>query len=149
MGKISSFIKRNNNFFMFGFAVLMLCVFAPNALSDAGEGLKELNTAGEEGRTTFVNAIKGWKWVFGILPFAIAIGIAYKVKDYLEQKDEQAGGQTEPKASRYAKIVAAFIAGIIIMFILYGIFGLVFAGQTEFSAGWRIFVTDFWKLIFQ
>lgn len=92
MGKISSFIKRNNNFFMFGFAVLMLCVFAPNAIADAGEGLKELNTAGEEGRTTFVNAIKGWKWVFGILPFAIAIGIAYKVKDYLEQKDEQAGG---------------------------------------------------------
>ena len=82
------------------------------------------------------------------MPFAVAWFIAYKVKDYLEQKDEQAGGQTEPKPAGYAKIVAGFIAGIIIMFILYGIFGLVFAGQTEFAKGWEIFVTDFWKLIF-
>jgi|GEM_PF-2218299 hypothetical protein len=148
MGKVASFIKHNKNLMVFGL-VLAFGIFAPDAFAGvSGQGLKELNTAGQEGRDTFVLAVKGWKWVFGILPFAVAWFIAYKVKDYLEQKDEQAGGQTEPKPARYAKIIAGFIAGIIIMFILYGIFGLVFAGQTEFAKGWEIFVTDFWKLIF-
>ncbi|WP_172198988.1 hypothetical protein [Campylobacter sp. RM16188] len=121
---------------------------AGGGANPAGEGLTKLNEAGKGAETTVIKTIQNWRWIFALLPFGLGFFMAFRIKGYLEQKDEQSNGQTEPKASRYGKIFASFIAGIVVCFILYGIFGSVFAGK-EFMQMWDYLVMDFWKQLVQ
>lgn len=121
---------------------------AGGGANPAGEGLTKLNEAGKGAETTVIKTIQNWRWIFALLPFGLGFFIAFQIKGYLEQKDEQSNGQTEPKVSRYGKIFAGFIAGIVVCFILYGIFGSVFAGK-EFMQMWDYLVMDFWKQLVQ
>ena len=105
-----------------------------------------LNEAGKQAKGTAVGAIRSWVWLVGFVPFGIATWVTWKLKEHLEQKDEQAGGQTEPKASRYIKLIGAFIIGVIVTYILLGVFGKIFADQ-DYAVSWKFFVEDFWKQI--
>lgn len=106
----------------------------------------QFNTAGTQASDVIISGITAWTWIFAFIPFGFAIFIAFKFNEYLNQKDEQSGGQSEPKVSRYGKVILVGAAAIVIAYILLGLFGKVFAGM-EFSDTWRIFVTDFWGKI--
>jgi len=146
--KIISFVK-SEKFARWSKICLVLAVVA---LVFVGQDLLastagNLQAAGGKSKNEVQTAISGWMWVMAFAPFVGALFIAYKVKEYYEAKDEQAGGQTEPKVSRYMKIVGGFIGGVLIFYILYGVWGMVFA-NSNFSDMWNVMVVDFWgKLI--
>lgn len=127
---------------------LYLMVVAQNFIYAAGQqsqGFQSLNESGEAAKTTVSTAIKSWSWIFAILPFVIAIGLALLVKMRLDEKEEN--GQTMPKMQRYTQIVGGMIVGVVISYVLYGLIGKIFLGKT-FSESWQTLVTDFWSNIF-
>lgn len=146
--------KRVNTLKRVLFVFAILAFFAIDTYAGGGgtnyasEGMKNLNEAGESSKTVVVKTVQNWRWLFALLPFAVGILISLRIKNYLDQKDEQSGGQSEPKVTRYGKMVLGLIGGIVIMFILYGVFGSVFAGQ-DFMHMWDYFVMDFWKEVLQ
>ena len=144
MNQLSNFLKNNKwlvtIFALFG--LFVVSAFAGTAQLDA------LGEAGANAEAEAVNAIKSWKWLISLLPLGIAGFVTLKVKDHLEQKDEQGGGQTEPKWSRYLKLVATFVAMVIIVYVVLGVFAKVFA-NVDFGTAWQTFVVDFWSKIFQ
>lgn len=124
-------------------AVLMatsLAVFAADSFSS-------FDNAGNSAQNVAVSGIKSWKWIIGFMPFAFGIYSAIKVNEYLNQKDESGQGQNEPKATRYVKVLGAGIFGILIIYILLGLIGTVFADKS-FSETWQTFVVDLWSQIF-
>ena len=134
--------KKRILFFVGLFALLF--VFADASLANAGTGL---SGAADTAKTEVRGVIKGWQWVFAFMPFALALFVTNKVREHFEAKDEQSNGQSEPKVSRYAKMALAFVGSVVICYILYGLFGMVFAKQT-FGAMWQKLVVDFWVAIF-
>lgn len=110
------------------------------------DGLESLNDAGTTARDTVTGAIRSWNWIIGMIPLLLSAYATWKLKEYLETKDEQAGGQTEPKFSRYLKLIVAFVGMIVIVYILLGLFGAVFAKKT-FGEMWENLVVPFWTLI--
>lgn len=94
-----------------------------------------------------ISTFKGWLWIFAFLPFGLAIFAVVKTKEYLEAKDEQSNGQSEPKVSRYGKMVLAFVVTVLVCYIVYGLFGMVFAGD-GFGDMWGKLVADFWINVF-
>lgn len=122
--------------------LMLLCITDAFA---SGGGI--MAGAGEGARDEVVTTVKGWQWLFAFLPFAVGIGLVVATHNYLETKDEQSNGQSEPKAQRYFKLVLAFIVGIIAVYIVYGVFGMVFA-KTTFGGMWDQLVTDFWVRVF-
>lgn len=132
--------------------ILMVSLFAISAeAAQGGQGgafQNNLTGAGDEAKSATIAAMKSWLWLLGLLPLGVAGFITLKVKDYLEQKDEQGGGQSEPKWSRQLKLVITFIASVIICYVVLGIFAKVFAG-VDFGATWDKFVVGFWSQLFQ
>lgn len=116
----------------------------PTTTSSGTNKFDSMETAGGDSKEAVTGVIQKWRWVLAILPFALAIFVAYKTKEYFEAKDEQTGSQQEPKASRYAKIVGSGVVAIVVVFLLYGVFGKVFAGK-EFGTTWTTLVTSFWS----
>ena len=113
----------------------------------AGSGFANFDTAGSNASDVAVSGIKSWIWVIGFIPFAFGIYSAFKMNEYLNQKDESSGGQNEPKVSRYGKVLGAGLVGVMIVYLLLGLFGLVFAGKT-FAQSWQALVINFWGQIF-
>lgn len=132
-------MKKVLHLFLGFFLATPTFVFAAND----DKGLESLNQSGAAAKNVVANAIHNWKWIFALLPFGVGIFVAMQVKNHLEMQDERSNGQNEPKISRWGKIVGAFIGGVIIMFILYGILGKVFADMS-FADMWKTMVTDFW-----
>ena len=108
----------------------------------AGADFTQLNDAGANSKTAVQGAIKGWMWVTALLPLGVSLFLFTKVKDWQERQEEQ--GQYQPKVAKYFSLILAAIGGIVIMYIVYGLFGMVFAGK-DFSASWSSFVMDFYK----
>lgn len=129
--------------------ILMVSLFAISAEAAQGQGTfqNNLTGAGDEAKSATIAAMKSWLWLLGLLPLGVAGFITLKVKDYLEQKDEQGGGQSEPKWSRQLKLVITFIASVIICYVVLGIFAKVFAG-VGFGQTWDKFVVGFWSQLF-
>ena len=101
-----------------------------------------LSSSGATAKTLVENVIQAFIWALAFLPVWSAWFFASKMKDYLENKEEQ--GQYEPKATKVFKIVAAIIVGIIGAYLLIGIMSKVFMDMT-FADSWTKFVTDVWK----
>ena len=116
-------------------------------LTLSAESFANFDKAGNNSESVVVSGISAWKWVVAFLPFAFGTYSAFKVNEYLNQKDESSGGQQEPKVSRYAKVLSAFIVAVIIVYLVLGTLGLVFAGQS-FADTWDTFVIKFWEQIF-
>lgn len=131
--------KRNRLIRLFAFVMLL----------GATQTWAIMAGGGAQAEAEVVTTIKGWLWVSAFMPFAVGTGLVVLTKNYLEQKDEQSNGQTEPKFQRYAKLIGAFVGGVIIMFIVYGLWGMVFMGESSFTATWNKLVTPFWEQIFQ
>ena len=109
--------------------VLMVSLFAISAETNQATNFQNsLAGAGDEAKAATIAAMKRWMWLVGFLPLGVAGIITLKVKDYLEQKDEQGGGQSEPKWSRQLKLIITFIASVIICYVVLGIFAKVFGG---------------------
>lgn len=103
--------------------------------------------AGSAAENVAVSGMQSWKWLIGFIPIGFGLFSAFKVNEYLNQKDESGGGQTEPKATRYAKVLGAGIIGVLIIYMLMGLAGMVFADKS-FSETWQAFVIDFWSQLF-
>lgn len=161
--KLKLWLNQNKWFFSF---VLLLGISAVS-LEAAQAGTapqvnfeQSLGGAGDAAREATITAIKGWIWLLGFLPLGVAGFVTLKVKNYLEQKDEQnprsvlikkveqkdeqGGGQTELKWSCYMKLIATFVAVVIITYIVLGVFAKVFAGK-DFADSWQFFVVNFWS----
>ncbi|MBZ8002388.1 hypothetical protein [Campylobacter canadensis] len=117
---------KNNKIF---FLIFILAVSLYAANSGDSEGLTNLNQAGASAKTTAVKAFQNWKWIFAFIPLGVAGGAAFTMNHYIEKKEEQNGGQSEPKASKYFKIVISSIIAIVVCFIIYGTFGSTFGGM--------------------
>ena len=142
--ELFTFASQNKLLVLF---LIVSIVLASDVFGNDEPGAKgALNEAGKEAKGTAVGAIRSWIWLVGFVPFGVATWVTWKLKEHLEQKDEQAGGQTEPKASRYIKLIGAFIVGVIVTYILLGVFGKVFAG-VGYEESWNFFVKDFWEQI--
>ena len=113
----------------------------------AAETFENFNNAGDSAQNVAISGMQSWKWLVGFIPVGLGTFCAFKLNEYLNQKDENNNGQTEPKATRYLKVFAAGIIGTLISYMLLGLFGLVFAGKS-FSETWEAFVTSFWSQLF-
>lgn len=131
---------KNNKIFFLIF-ILAASLYAANG---DGEGLSNLNQAGASAKTTAVKAFQNWKWLFAFLPLGLAAAAGFGMNNYIEKKEEQNGGQSEPKATKYFKIVFAAIIAIVVAFILYGTFGSVFGGM-GFWETWDTLVIQTFK----
>lgn len=117
-------------------------------LTLSAENFANFDKAGENSEAVVVSGISAWKWIVAFAPFAFGTYCSFKVNEYLNQKDESSQGQQEPKVSRYAKVLSAFIVACIIVYLVMGTLGLVFAGQS-FADTWDTFVIKFWEQIFK
>jgi len=101
-----------------------------------------LSQSGVEAKGLFKAVIGAFQWAIAFLPLWSAWFFSSKMKEYLENKEEQ--GQYEPKAQKNFKIVMAIIVGIIAAYLVIGIMSKVFMGIT-FTEAWTKFVTDVWS----
>lgn len=127
-------------------------LLAPMILSAAGAGgatggavSTGLSQSGTEAKGLFTSVIQAFQWGIAFVPLWSAWFFSSKMKEYLENKEEQ--GQYEPKAQKNFKIVMAIIVGIIAAYLVIGIMAKVFVGQ-GFNEAWTKFVTDVWKSFF-
>lgn len=124
---------------------LMLGLGAISAMASAS-GFTNFDSAGADAQDIAISGMGSWKWIIAFIPLGFGIFSAMKMNEYLNQKDE-GQGQNEPKATRYAKVLGAGIVGVLIIYILLGLIGKVFAGE-DFGTTWSVFVTDFWSQLF-
>jgi len=141
VSKVTDFMGKYKGGLIALGVVALMTVGASDAAASIG-----LDGAGTEAKKQVRGVFSDWMWLFAFMPFLFAVFITWKVREYFEAKDEQSG-QQEPRISRYAKMIAAFIGGVLICYILYGLFGKVFAGQ-EFGDMWEDLVVDFWTGVF-
>lgn len=127
----------------------ILVIFTLLALGSisAFANFANFDQAGSAAENVAVSGMQSWKWLIGFIPIGFGLFSAFKVNEYLNQKDESGGGQTEPKATRYAKVLGAGIIGVLIIYMLMGLAGMVFADKS-FSETWQAFVVDFWSQLF-
>ena len=121
---------------------VFLMLFGLAAAAMAGQDFTQLNTAGTSSKESTQGVIKSWLWVASLFPLGIGGFLVSKVKEYQERQEEQ--GQYEPKVAKYTKLIGAFIGGILITFLLYGILGTVFFNK-GFGEMWQILVVDFYS----
>jgi len=110
-----------------------------------GGDFTQLNKSGGQAYGATKGAVGAFNWVLAFLPVGMAWYFAGRVKEYLENKEEQ--GQYQPKATKNFMIVGASLAGILAGFILIGLFGAVFLDKS-FSDSWQLIVVDTWKDLF-
>lgn len=128
--------KKGNLIFR---AVLMLLVLGATAYG--AEEFAKLNEAGEGAQNVVGGVIKAFFWVLAFTPVFGAWFFSSKIKEYLENKEEQ--GQYQPKATKNFMIVSAAVVGVLAAFLLIGILGKVFFGWT-FAEAWTNVVTVVW-----
>lgn len=125
---------------------LMLSLGAISAFAAGGGSFANFDEAGGNAQDIAISGMSSWKWIVGFIPLGFGIFSAFKMNEYLNNKDE-GQGQQEPKATRYVKVLGAGIVGVLIIYILLGLIGKVFAGK-DFSETWETFVTNFWSQLF-
>lgn len=125
---------------------LVFFILSLGAIS-AFASFDQFNQAGDDAQQVAIEGIKTWVWIVGFIPLGFGAFVAFKVNEYLNQKDDNGGGQTEPKATRYIKVLGAGLTGVLIIYIVLGLFGLVFANKS-FSETWDRFVIQLWEQIF-
>lgn len=118
--------------------LLFIAMGAMATAADAGAALAE---SGGIAKEMVSGVIIAFKWVLAFSPIWSAWFFASKMKEYLENKEEQ--GQHEPKAQKVFKIIAAVVIGIIAAYLLIGILAKVFIGL-DFNEAWTKIVTDVW-----
>lgn len=97
-----------------------------------------LRAAKEVVQSVIANSI----WLLAFFPIVIGGVLAFLVKEHLENKESTS--QYEPRVMKFGKIIGAFVAGVIFVFILYGFIGKGLMGY-DFGQSWDLFVTKFWK----
>lgn len=122
--------------------VASLVLLPVAAMAAAGDQFQALEDSGASAKGAVQGAIKSVIWVISLLPVGIGAFAAMKMKEHLENKEEQ--NQHEPRWMKFGKIIFAFAGGVLITYILFGIIGKVFMDLT-FADAWETFVTDFWK----
>lgn len=126
--------------------ILALMATSVALFAAGGDTFDAFDKAGTSSQNVAVSGIQSWKWLVGFIPVAFGLFTAFKMNEYLNQKDE-GQGQNEPKPSRYAKVLGAFLIGVLIIYMLLGVFGAVFADKS-FSETWQSFVVDLWSQVF-
>jgi len=130
-----------NKKILVGGAALALLALEPSLASS------QLVQSGAAVKGEVTGVLQGFTWVFAFLPFALGFFLALNAYNKLVEKEEQQGGQGEPKAMKFAKVFAFFVAGILISYSLYGVFGMVFMNK-GFNESWGVLVVDFWAGVF-
>lgn len=101
-----------------------------------------LADSGTEAKGLVSAVIKAFIWALAFVPVWSAWYFASKMKEHLENKEEQ--GQYEPKAAKNFKIVMAVIIGIVAAYLVIGIFAKVFLNM-EFNEAWITIVAGVWN----
>jgi len=104
-----------------------------------------LTASGTEAKGLVSSVIQSFKWALAFIPIWSGWYFAGKMKEYLENKEEQ--GQYEPKAQKNFKIVGAVVVGIIAAYLIIGILAKVFL-DLSFADSWQKIVVDTWKALF-
>jgi heme/copper-type cytochrome/quinol oxidase subunit 2 len=126
---------------LFVFAILAVAIYSPDLIAADNFSAMEESASKSKGATQ--GTIKSWLWVFALIPIGVASYMTWKMKEYIENKEEQ--GQYEPKWTKNTKLIGAFAGGLFIMYIVYGIIGIVIFGQASLGDGWDKLFVPFWK----
>lgn len=86
--------------------------------------------------------VKAFQFVLAFTPIFGAYFFSSKVKEYLENKEEQ--GQYQPKATKNFMIVSAAVIGVLASYLFVGIIGKVFVNK-PFEDSWQFFVASVWE----
>lgn len=143
--KIGKFVEKYKGGLLMMAALAVMFCMPEAANAAAGDQFEGFNNAGESAKSSTQGMIAAWIWVLALIPVGIGAVAAFKMREHLDQKEEQ--NQHEPKPMRYAKVAGAFLVGIAISFIVYGVFGTIFLGKT-FSETWGVIVLPFWNALF-
>lgn len=96
--------------------------------------------------------IHAWRWIFAVLPAAIVFWALYTAHKHISL--DLSGSPGSMGASRgtgihnlgiYLKYV---LSGLIGIYLIYGVFGVVYAGASDFSEVWNKLVEKFWISLF-
>lgn len=108
------------------------------SLADIGQGAE----------SEIISFIKSFKWIFAIAGLAVPLGAAgWTYNKIADQESMDSNGQSQPKFFKWFKIFGAFLAGLVIMYLLYGGAAVMFLSK-NFSEGWGVFVSSFFQEIF-
>jgi len=86
--------------------------------------------------------VKAFQFILAFTPIFGAWFFSSKVKEYLENKEEQ--GQYQPKATKNFMIVSAAVIGVLAAYLFVGIIGKVFVNKI-FEDSWQFFVASVWE----
>jgi Mn2+/Fe2+ NRAMP family transporter len=116
-----------------------LLILSPSFLF--AENFDGLTGSAGDAKSTVQGAIASVLWILALLPIGVATFAAAKMKEHLENKEEQ--NQHEPKWMKFTKLISAFMGGLLVSFLVLGIFGKILLGLT-FSETWTNLVVNFW-----
>jgi preprotein translocase subunit SecG len=121
--------------------LILLPLIAEAATSNT-TGFTSLEDTSNGAKGAIVGLLKTITWLVAFFPVAVAGFFAFKMKEHIENKEEN--NQNEPKWIKNGKIISAFAGGVLIAYIIVGIFGSVFM-DANMNDSWKSLVTDFWK----
>lgn len=96
------------------------------------------------------NVANSFIWVLGIMPVVLALFAAYRAKKDLMTEQSNGNAGTDTKGGMVdTKIIKVYITYIVVtvisLYIIYGVFGYVYAGAEAFGTTWEKLVWDLWR----
>lgn len=111
-------------------------------------GLTGLNAGGTKTQESVLEFMNAWKFIFAFVPMGVGGYLFMKTNEYITNQ-EKTNAQTEPSWVKRGKCVMGFFAGVFLVFIVYGVAGLMFgSGTAGFMGTWNSLVTSFWSQFF-
>jgi len=126
---------------------LILLAFSNTTLFAGGSSSDVYVKHLQESWLTFVSLIQSFMWFFAIFPMIMAIYAVSRARQAVEKEANQGMmgmQQSATKLDKAMKEVTYLVVTILCLYVIYGTFGLVFAGAS-FSYTWEKLVVEFWK----
>jgi len=97
----------------------------------------------------FITTIQSIRWwIFSIAPVAAMVISISKNVSAIKEENQMMAQDNSLKGEDVGKIVFDTILVVSGFYILYGVFGLVYAGANSFAEVWGILVESFWGDLF-
>jgi len=121
-------------------------IFAMVALGAlAMAGGDPLSNSGTESGQTVTSTMQAYRWIAALVPLGAGVlAVSHRLKKLKEEEEE---GRHHPSLSKYGSLFLFFLIGVGAMFLIYGVFGFIFAGQ-NFTDTWNsLVVNPLWKSV--
>lgn len=118
----------------------MLLVFlAPDLFAGFADSFQGGMSKAEEDTKTMIRSVA---WIGALIPFAVsALAAAWKWRD-ITKKEQQ--GHENTKMMNFLHVIAAFVVGAFLTYILYGIVDVTLA-NADWGSLWSKYFTGWWK----